>query len=551
MRRVASLSLALLLACTFAPACAKVDAPANRTTARIRMKDGVELATDFYQPKGKGPWPVVLMRTPYNKNACAAIGAATTAGGIVLVAQDTRGRFASQGENIPFDGDGWWEGRQDGIDTLNWIVAQPWCNGKIVTYGGSALGIAQLLAAGAGTDKIAAQIIQVGAPSLYFDCAYRDGILRKALVEDWTRGAAYSKDAAKLWASHPSYDAFWKTRDVRFRYSRVNAPAIHMGGWYDIFAQGTLDSFEGYQKHGGVRARGHQKLIMGPWTHALMTERAGQLQFPEGNQPPGKIADAIQWIAHYGGGADNGIDRAPAVTYYVMGDADDKASPGNRWRTSDVWPPKSHAQKLYLRTSGTAGTEAPEQDAPPREYTYDPANPAPTMGGAQLTIPAGPMDQRPVEARPDVLVYTTTPLDSPVEVTGRIRATLWISSDCPDTDFFVRLCDVYPDGRSMSVCEGALRTRFRQSFTTEKLLTPGTVYPLSIDLWSTSIVFSKGHRMRVDITSSCSPGYSPNPNTGDAIGSSTRTRIARNRVLSNRTRPSSVLLPVVSGDLPR
>jgi len=202
------------------------------------MRDGVRLATDIYFPEGDGPFPVILLRSPYDRKLGEGIAQDAARRGYVMVVQNTRGRFGSEGENLPFETDGW--GRlRDGEDTVEWIARQPWCNGKIGTWGGSALGITQYLLAGTGTKRVTAQNITVGAPSLYHGVVYWGGVFRKAMIEDWLRISAFSPDALKIWTSHPTYDSYWRERDMTTRFRYTNAPAIHIGGWYDIFAQAT------------------------------------------------------------------------------------------------------------------------------------------------------------------------------------------------------------------------------------------------------------------------------------------------------------------------
>jgi predicted acyl esterase len=521
--------------------CAKTE------LVRLPMRDGVKLATDVYLPDQEGPFPVVFIRTPYNRVMGAGFAPEAAKRGIVLVVQDTRGRFASEGDNFAFDADAWGE-RQDGLDTINWIVKQPWCNGKIGTFGGSALSITTLLLAGTGTPHLEAQVLPVGAPNLY-EVVYKGGVFRKSLVEDWIRISKFSPGALALWVSHPAYDDYWKHRDLTGRYSRINAAAVHLGGWYDIFAQGTIDSFKGYQYRGGPRARGRQKLIMGPWTHGILTEKSGQLTFPKANKPPSRATDSWSWLETHLKGIDPGFDQEPAITYYVMGDAFDKTAPGNVWRTSKIWPlPEARQLKYFLHADRSLSIQKPGTDSP-LGFTYDPRNPSPTVGGIQLSIPAGPMEQSKVESRSDVLLFSTGPIVEPVEVTGRVQARLWIASDCPDTDFILQLCDVYPDDRSFNVCEGALRVRFRGGFRKEKLMKSGRVYPIDIDLWSTSIIFNRGHKIRLQVRSSSVPGYDPNPNTGATFRSNEEIRVARNSIFVDRSRPSHLILPVVPARL--
>jgi uncharacterized protein len=508
-------------------------------TEMVAARDGVRLATDVYLPEGAGPWPVILARTPYNKAMGAGIGAEGVKRGYAIVVQDCRGRFASEGENLPFHLD-----HADGPDTMTWLLAQPWCNGKVGTWGGSAGAITQLLMVGRNAPQPACQHLTVGAPDLYAGM-YPGGVFKKAMIEDWIRGAKFATNALAAWEAHPRYDEYWQTRDIAPRQGAINTAAVHLGGWYDIFAQGTIDSFLSYQTRGGPGARGKQKLVMGPWTHGVLQNKAGELTFPDNaKRPPHDVHDSWKWFDYQLKGADNGFGAAPAVTYYVMGDVSDGQAPGNLWRTADQWPPlPTHDTAWYLHGDRTLSQSVPGGEAP-LSYLYNAADPVPSRGGLQLTIPAGGMDQRPIESRPDVLVFTSAPLPEPLEVTGRVRLKLWVGSDAPDTDFVARLCDVYPDGRSINICEGQFRARFRNGFDREAFLRPGQVYPLEIDLWSTSIIFNRGHGLRVHVTSSSAPGYDPNPNTGDAFRARDYRRAARNVVFVDRRHPSHLVLPV-------
>lgn len=511
---------------------------AGKETVMLPMRDGVKLATDIYTPDGAAPFPVILIRTPYNKDGNAAIGAEGMKRGFAIVAQDCRGRFESEGENLPFHTD-----KTDGFDTIEWVAKQPWCNGKIGTWGGSAVAITQFQMLASGTDKISSQHLTVGAPNLY-DVIYINGLFRKSLIEDWLKGARWSPHALPLWTAHQKYDDYWRDRDASRHYKNANFPAVHIGGYWDIFAQSTIDSFVGYQENGGRNARGKQKLVMGPWAHAIMQEKVGELTFPNAKKPPGRAHDAWQWFDMTLHDDTSAMNAEPAVTYYVVGDTTDPKAPGNVWRQADRWPPNQNAPTKFFLHHNRSLSQLEPNATSPLSYTYDPGNPVPTVGGIQLTIPAGPMDQRAVESRGDVLVFTTDPLTSPVEVTGRIRAKIWFSTDVTDTDFIARLCDVYPDGRSFNLAEGAIRTRFRNGTEREELLKPGKIYPLEIDLWSTSVIFNTAHRIRLQITSSSNPGYDPNPNTGASFRSNTEKRPAVIKLYVDSKHPSHVLLPI-------
>jgi putative CocE/NonD family hydrolase len=276
-----------------------------------------------------------------------------------------------------------------------------------------------------------------------------------------------------------------------------------------------------------------------------MQEKVGELTFRDGKKPPQNGTDAWNWF-DFTLKEDASKQTKHPVTYYVIGDTADPKAPGNIWRNAKTWPPIKATETKYFLQHGRELSRNEPLHSEPLTYIYDPADPVPTVGGIQLSLPAGPMDQKKVESRDDVLVFTTTPLTSPLEVTGRVRAKIWVSTDVPDTDFIVRLCDVYPDGRSFNLCEGAVRARFRDSTSKESLLQPGKIYPIEVDLWSTSVIFNTAHRIRLQVTSSSTPGYDPNPNTGAPFRSGKETRKANVRLFVDKEHPSHVVLPVVT-----
>lgn len=512
-----------------------------RESIQITMRDGIKLATDLYLPTNNAPVPVILGRTPYNKTGLAAVGIDASRRGYAFVAQDARGRFASQGENLPFDLD-----LNDGKDTLEWISKQSWCNGKIGTWGASAGAINQFQSMITASDLIDSQYLIVGAPSLY-DVIYLDGIFRKNLIETWLQQNKFNASALALWVSHPLYDDYWRARDATRIFKQVRTPAVHIGGYWDIFGQKTIDAFTGYQHQAKEKkVRSAQHLIIGPWTHSVLSEKAGDFTFPNAKNPPGDLDDTWKWFDSTLKGITNGIENSPAVTYYVIGDLSEKLAPGNEWRTADTWPPiKVKPTPVYLTADFKLSRALPKMPKP-LMYTYHPESPAPTVGGIQLTLPAGPKDQQDLERRADVFSFTSDELDHPVEVTGRVRANLWVASDAPDTDFFATLCDVYPDGRSINLCEGMIRARFREGMDHETFLKPGKVYPVEIDLWSTSVIFNRGHRIRLHITSSSSPGFDVNPNTTAAFRASTEMQTAHNYIYVDAQHPSHLLLPFIN-----
>jgi predicted acyl esterase len=505
----------------------------------VPMSDGVELATTVYRPAGDGPFPTILARTPYNKDGHKNEAQLFCRNGYAYVAQDLRGRFKSQGHHaIIFHNDGW-KSPHDGHDTLKWIAAQRWCNGKIGSTGGSALGITQNMAAPGAPAALAAQHVAVAFSDMYSQGAYQGGAFRTGLLENWLKATGMTDVNLKTFISHPRYDAFWEDLNPEARAEQVNAPAVFFGGWYDIFLQGTINSFNAIHTQGGPAARGKCRLVIAPIGHGSMNE----LKYPPSAAQLPACAGNLAWFDSVLKGKANGIQTEKPVNYYVMGDPTDEKAPGNVWRAADAWPPPAERTSFYLHPKELLATTRPQNDGA-RSYQYDPERPVPTLGGAELGANIGPRDQTSLESRPDVLVFTTEVLEAPLEVTGRIKSRLFVASDCPDTDFTVKLTDVYPDGRSMLVTDGILRTRFRESFTDEKVLQPGEIVEIEVDLWSTSLVFNRGHRIRVAVSSSNAPRFDPNPNTGHAFRVDEESRVATNTVYFSEKCPSRIELPV-------
>ncbi|MEW5806431.1 MAG: CocE/NonD family hydrolase [Acidobacteriota bacterium] len=525
----------------------------NKQTFMVLMRDGVtHLATDLSRPVRNGSWPVVLVRTPYNKDSD---GSGNNARSLFLpddyaiVVQDVRGRYASEGEYKPFEDDGWGE-NQDGYDTIEWIAVQPWCwNGKIGMFGGSARGITGYCAAGAAPPSLDCVWATVGAPDPYQHMTFQGGSYRKELVDNWldAQGASYMKDVYK---EHPNYDDYWKQRNLFEITGNVRVPIFHQGGWYDIFDQGSIDGFVKLQEGAGRGGRWNQRLIMHPNTHGTMgTNLAGQLIYPmtaydhQVNEMQHGFFDF--WLKDI----DTGIMDEPPARNYLMGEAGLYSSaPGNIWRTTASWPLASTPTKYYLRRNANLSITPPTKTEGSDSFTYDPLDPVPTEGGANLYEEAGPYDQRVIESRADMLSYTTDALTAPLEVSGNIKAHIFIETDVPDTDLNVWLTDVYNDGSSMLVLDGVLRARHYQTFEGENLLTPGNVYELVVDLWSTSLVFDAGHRIRVNISSSNDPRFDPNPNTGEPFRKHTYTQPANTKIYHSQTYASYIELPVVTGN---
>ncbi len=511
-------------------------------TTFVAASDGIMLATDVYLPAGDGPWPVVLMRTPYGKQDCEEDGEDFSAAGMVLVAQDTRGRFASGGIDTVFRDDG-----EDGRTTIAWIASQPWCDGNIGTFGGSALGVTQyMLAPGAGRE-LKAIMVGVASPNLYRHAFVQHGAIRESLNVNWLEGQGALAFYGEVRA-HRMYDDWWAVTNVTHERDQVDCAGLHLGGWYDVFSQGTIDGFSSFQ-HSDSGAGGKQYLIMGPWTHEL--ERAtGELVYPiDADLEIGELM--ADWFVHWLTAEDTGVREWPAALIYLMGAVDEPGAPGNEWLELSAWPPVNRSFDLYLAADGALTSVVPDSGS--IVMIADPDNPVPTVGGCNLfpelivngrAMGSGPHDQRLIEVRDDVQVFTTAVLTEPLTVMGAISCTLWIDPDTPDLDLTVRLSDVYPDGRSMLVSDGIQRARFRCGDDQKCLLTPGQPTRITVDLWSTALVFNAGHKIRVLVAGSNSPRFEVNPNHGGDLNGDEPAVVARPRLLFGAQHPSRLELPV-------
>ncbi len=545
----------------FRPGCSRIVATllliaaalsVSAEVVMVEMSDGVKLATEYTLPQGvEGPFPVVLARSVYGRDL-GPFAERFTSLGCAFVIQDTRGRGDSEGRDLAFADDGWGE-RKDGAETVAWIRAQEWCNGNVGTWGHSALGITQNLLAPA-TDGVRAQLIGVAATNFYDHLAYQGGVFRKYMVEGWLRsqGIEYVLDT---WKSHTTYDDFWRGYDVDAQAGAITAPALHIGGWFDIFQRGTIRGFVTRQHYGSGLAKGNQILVMAPWTHGAK-QIVGDLTLPPNHDYD---LDGLQtrlfaqWLK-----GETGLEGEPAVHYYTLGDVDEPGAPGNEWRTADDWPPfPTQPTLFFLHRNGLLMEKAPNYKKASLSYVFDPADPCPTHGGQNLLLPAGPYDQRKVSKRGDVLSFETKPLTEPMEITGNVRVRLYVSSDAPDTDFTAKLVDIYPDGREMLMLDSIQRVKFRNGFETADPLPAGEVGVVEIDLWDISLIVNKGHKIGVQISSSNFPRFEVNPNTGadfpvyvdgpeegKKVVDPASVRTARNTVYLDADHPSALILPV-------
>ena len=512
-------------------------------TVKIPMRDGFELSTDIYLPENKSePHPCLLIRCPAGRKAEPWIAySAFSQLGYVVAIQDTRSAVDHEGKIFPYFHDGWGK-HQDGYDTVEWLSTTPWTNGKIGTVGESAAGITQLFMAPSAPPSLVCQYIGCAAGNIYAHGIYPGGRILKNQVEGWLSLHAKDKGVLNHVWNNPLYNEFWENFDTIRVSHQTKVPALLYTGWYDTFLQGTLDAYIARQSEGGEGARGKQKLWIGPWTHywPLITS-LGDFQVPvEGRAPPHDLSPQ-RWFDFYLKGKKNGVEDLPTVTYYVMGPFDGSPSSGNVWRTSDKWPVPARETPFYLTSNKKLAKTAPEEESA-FSFFHDPADPVPTLGGRNLFMESGPKDQRAIENRQDVLVFSTDPMEQDLEITGPIHVKLSFASDCDDADVSVRLTDVYPDGRSILISDGICRTGHFKTADNEK--TSGIPREAAVDLWSTSIVIPKGHSLRIIVSGSNYPRYEINKSTGPTANKEGRT-VARNVVYTGGTSRSRLILPVV------
>ncbi|MBY8990446.1 MAG: CocE/NonD family hydrolase [Candidatus Lokiarchaeota archaeon] len=531
-----------------------VYAPAEKKTYMIEMRDGVKLATDVYIAPGSFgiPKPVILIRTPYGKNGMDTYRTFYSTQDYHLVIQDLRGTHDSEG------GDSFLlfvKSYQDGVDTINWILDRSWCNGKIASAGPSALCINQYFYAGMNPEGLVAQQLWFGTPELY-DHAIYQGSYHKSSVETWVQSTApdnWRNQIDTLFTySSPKNETLYNSTSLSIpigpHYSNVSVYGIHIGGFYCHFSQGTIDGYIGYDDYGTNTSKGHQKLIMGPWTHVnIWSTEQGELNYPKNSLGfdmifnwEKKIFDAALLGSHISW-------TGTRVGYYLMGDVDTPSSDWNYWRYAYDWPLDHEDDKWYFTSTGSLINSTLPSINKNMSYLYDPRDPVPNLGGQNQPFDLiGPMDQREIENRSDVLIFETPVLTESVETVGRIFGNLFVTSNCTDTDFTVKLTDVYPDGRSMLITDGSLTVRSRYNYTTDVFMSGNQmdVYELLVDCWSTAYVFAPGHKIRVAISSSNYPRFGANPNTGAQLAFNyLNYNIANNTLLFGPDYPSSIILP--------
>ncbi len=516
--------------------------PQPDISVQIPMRDGTELPTDIYLPQNyeERKAPCILVRSAAGRQALPALSALPLRdAGYVVAIQDTRSKVDCEGKTMPCIDDGWGV-KQDGYDTVQWLAESPYSNGSIGSYGTSALGIVQLMMAPSQPPGLKAQYIQFACANVFDYAAYPGGQFHKHQIESWFYYYANHPSVIETVKKERSYSPFWSKMNALPRSDKVTVPAVFIAGWYDTFLQGTIDAFLKRQHEGGPGAKGKQKLIIGPWSHFWPAEKKlAEYPVPENGYAPPYDLSPVKWFNYTLKGESSEIAEAPPVQYYVMGPFNEP-SKGNVWKSADNWPPKASFKKWYLSASKTL-SNTPSLDSR-FTYEYDPNNSIPTLGGRNLFIESGPKDQRPIESRSDIIVFASDPLPDDLEVTGSLKADLFFTTDAQDTDIIVRLTDIYPDGRSLLISDNAYRLGFHTK-------TPNQVEPhrVRIDLHSISMIFAKGHRIGLSVSSSNYPRFEKNLNIaynekGEPLS---EPKVAKNTLYVGQDHPSCLILPVV------
>jgi uncharacterized protein len=523
---------------------------------RIPLRDGVSLAAEVWRPDVEGGrFPALLLLRYWQTGQQEAAFFAPRGYACVLV--DSRGRGRSEGEwhmyvNEP----------RDGYDVQQWLGTQPWCTGRIGTFGQSYNAFTQLMPAPLGSEHLAC-LFPIEGQETNFGHVYNDGVMQlnmvftaglyttgptqvlphKAIDDPFWRQLPLVSAAGKFpeavwvrdWFAHPRFDGYWNAYGIRGKYDRIKAPAFLATGWYDNLVHEGFKVFKGLREQGGSKtAREQTRIRVGGGAHGAA---AGQLEL------------MLRWYDFWLKDAANGMDKEPAVQVYVMG--------ADRWRTGEQWPfPEALFTSWYLDSDGLANSSAgdgrlvtspPAKGTPQDRFTYDPEKPVLTQGGQISTNPEvwGPQDRRATQERDDVLVFTSEPLAADTEVTGPVELRLFAASTAVDTDFTATLTDVEPDGRAIHICEGIRGATFRESLEHPTPIEPGRVYEYTISLWETSRLFKAGHRIRVEVSSSNFPRYARNQNTGEPFGTSAETKIAEQTIHHDAERPSRLILPII------
>ena len=562
---------------------------------KVLMRDGAKLSANIWRPKAEGKFPVIFMYNPYDNTSRRMIEKAQyfVPRGYVFAAIDVRGRYDSEGASYLYWDPDWRNGKFDGQDVYDchtWLGEQPWSTGKIGMTGGSYLGFVQWMGAPLANPYLTTLIPYV-SPDDHYDNVFPNGALQlsnslnllailgnltannnndlRSYFWDWdklyrhlpirTMDEAMFGQTDILWqdlVDHPDNDHYWRFsvgdrpragEMSAGKYPQVKVPTLNITGWYDQVSQATINNYLGMVRYGPEELRDQHHLLVGPWRHGVGPREVGDLDYgPEADVD--FLPIELRWYDYWLKGIDNGMMDEPPVDIFVMGE--------NRWRSEQEWTlSRAQETKYYFHSSGRANTRfgdgslntTPPADEPTDSFVYDPEDPVPTYGGNVSMYPStgGPRDQRAIQRRDDVLVYTGGTLTKDIEVTGRILTKVYAASSAADTDFTAKLVDVHPNGYAQLLAEGIIRARYRNSFKKQELLTPEEVYEYTVDLWSVSHVFQKGHKIQVEISSSNFPKYDRNPNTGHKYGEDAELQKASQAMYHNSQYPSHIIFPVV------
>jgi predicted acyl esterase len=501
----------------------------------VPMRDGVKLCTEVFLPKdaGAGPWPVVLQRSPYTRWDPAirkTLNRLVPEMRVVVILQNQRGRFGSEGAGT-FPQESFDNEINDSADTIDWIAKQPWSNQRVGMVGVSGSGLAGANAVWSGSSHLVAVSVSICGDNAY-DWIFSNGVRRYNYGWLSNRGVANSRAP---WPSPVtiSYDPAGRKAFIAERGAKTQVPYINTSGWYDIFNDSLLDAFA------ALAPNGKTKITMDPGGHG---GTGGEISFPLPRKPPTSFPTFKELLS----GAPGKTPERSELVYYLMGDARDPEAPGNVWKVTDKWPVPSRAVSYHLRADGQLSTEPSGGKDALLSYDYDPRDPVPTHGGNwQFGKNNGPHDQRPLKERKDVLRFVTEPLTEPVGITGKVFAELSVSTDAPDTTFVATLVDIYPDGYESLVRQGAMMARYWQGLDKPAPLEPGRVYKLGMDLYSTALVFNKGHRIGLLVTSSSSPAFEVHPNTYEQVTSIEEAKVARQNIHLSAEHGSRLILPVI------
>ncbi len=516
----------------------------------IPMRDGVRLSAYIYTPPGTGPWPVLLEQRYANANDPGTqqyFAKLAKTGGYVTVLANFRGSQKSEGDWRGYRSLGWGE-RKDGYDLVEWLGTQPWSSGKVGTFGSSQAGFAQNFLAVTRPPHLTAQYMIDTGLSLFHE-GYRIGGTtrpeRFKSLDKVARVPSQNRELLAEWFTHPTYDSYWADEDCTRFFDQMNVPCFTVGSWYDFMCVGSVDSYIGRQHRGGANSRGTQQLLLGPWLHSRFkeTNKSGDLTYPE-NAKFAMDAHMIRWFDHYLKGIDNGVTKEPIIRYYVMGAVDEADTPGNEWRTAVDWPIPMTPTAYYPHADGTLSQVMPQSKDTTVTWLADPLHPASIPS---IAFP-GAKDAREFEKQAEVRTFTSDVLTESVEWTGKVQAELFVSSDAKDTDFFVRVSDVYPDGRSILIMDYVRRARYRDGYDREVFLKPGEVAKVNFDVGWLSQIFNKGHRIRITVASTGATFYEPNPNTGEPLTLEfpANTFVAKNNLHVNQQHASRIIAPVIS-----